>query len=351
MRGDGGVLESDARPSVASPSGSIQMIRRDLRHCLKVAEGHRLWLRVRLPAAERTMREANLTLIQTFFIVARDGSYSAAARKLGMSYQSAANHVRRLEQVLEERLVLSEQGAKTVTLTPRGRSLYKLLLPELDTVLARLDRTLDKERPVLRIGLPQAIFYYLLPPILARFRELFPQVEILAYERDTSLPEMIKDGSLDLCITERYFGDPNVPQHLVCTYRPALVFPTAWGAAPAPGAIREWAQGRPFVTYEPGQLLRNLAIDYLRPDGSEMEIAISTSGSSSVKRCVEAGIGFAIIPAWCLDGGETSIAGLEIAELPEIPIYFGEASFLARNPYVVTLRQLCGNLMQTAPVP
>lgn len=114
------------------------------------------------------MREANLTLIQTFFIVARDGSYSAAARKLGMSYQSAANHVRRLEQVLEERLVLSEQGAKTVTLTPRGRSLYKLLLPELDTVLARLDRTLDKERPVLRIGLPQAIFYYLLPPILAR---------------------------------------------------------------------------------------------------------------------------------------------------------------------------------------
>lgn len=286
------------------------------------------------------MREANLTLIQTFFIVARDGSYSAAARKLGMSYQSAANHVRRLEQLLAERLVVSEQGAKTVTLTPRGRSLYKLLLPELDTVLTRLDRTLQKERPVLRIGLPQAIFFYLMPPILARFRELFPQVEIIAYERDTALSEMIKDGSLDLCITERYFGDPNVPQHLICTYRPALVVPREWGRPPA-GALREWVRERPFITYEPGQLLRNLAIDYLCPEGAEMEIAISTSGSSSVKRCVEAGLGYAIIPAWCMDGTETTITAIDLPELPEIPIYFGEASFLARNPYVVALRQLC----------
>lgn len=286
------------------------------------------------------MREANLTLIQTFFIVARDGSYSAAARKLGMSYQSAANHVRRLEQLLAERLVVSEQGAKTVTLTPRGRSLYKLLLPELDTVLTRLDRTLQKERPVLRIGLPQAIFFYLMPPILARFRELFPQVEIIAYERDTALSEMIKDGSLDLCITERYFGDPNVPQHLICTYRPALVVPREWGRPPA-GALREWVRERPFITYEPGQLLRNLAIDYLSPEGAEMEIAISTSGSSSVKRCVEAGLGYAIIPAWCMDGTETTITAIDLPELPEIPIYFGEASFLARNPYVVALRQLC----------
>lgn len=286
------------------------------------------------------MREANLTLIQTFFIVARDGSYSAAARKLGMSYQSAANHVRRLEQLLSERLVVSEQGAKTVTLTPRGRSLYKLLLPELDTMLTRLERTLQKERPVLRIGLPQAIFFYLMPPILAQFRALFPQVEIIAFERDTALPEMIRDGSLDLCITERYFGDPNVPQHLVCTYRPALVLPREWGAPPQ-GEIRRWVQGRPFVTYEPGQLLRNLAIDYLQPDDTEMEIAISTSGSSSVKRCVEAGLGYAIIPAWCMDGSETTITAIDLPELPEIPIYFGEASFLARNPYVVALRQLC----------
>lgn len=322
------------------------MIGADLPHCLKVAEIALLWDMQVAFLGGAAMRDANLTLIQTFFIVARDGSYSAAARKLGMSYQSAANHVRRLEQVLGERLVVSEQGAKTVILTPRGRSLYKLLLPELDTMLARLDRTLDKERPVLRIGLPQAIFYYLLPPVLARFRECYPQVEIVAYERDTSLPELIKDGSLDVCITERYFGDPNVPQHLVCTYRPALIFPTSWGDPPSPSSIKDWATGRPFVTYEPGQLLRNLAVDYLRPQDSEMEIAISTSGSSSVKRCVEAGLGFAIIPEWCLGEQEPNVTKVDIDGLPEIPIYFGEAIFLFNNTYVKSLRQLCTDLIK-----
>jgi len=292
------------------------------------------------------MRDANLTLIQTFFIVARDGSYSAASRKLNMSYQSAANHVRRLEQILGERLVVSEQGAKTITLTSRGKSLYKLLQPELDTMLTRLGRILDKERPVLRVGLPQAIFYYLLPPILADFREVHPTVEIMAYERDTVLSEMIKEGSLDVCITERYFGDQSVPQHLIGTYRLSLIYPRSWGHPPPAEAIPDWVAGKPFVTYEPGQLLRNLAVDYLNRGGTEVEIAVSTSGSSSVKRCVEAGLGFAIIPSWCCTSDDSHLISVEIDLLPEIPIYFGEARFLIHNPYVATLRHLCGELIQ-----
>src|ERR1035437_6205922 len=74
-----------------------------------------------------TMRDVSLTLIQTFFVVAREGSFSAAARALNMSNQSAANHVRRLEQIFGERLLLSERGAQSVTLTARGRRVYRLL--------------------------------------------------------------------------------------------------------------------------------------------------------------------------------------------------------------------------------
>lgn len=295
------------------------------------------------------MRDANLTLIQTFFVVARSGSYSAAARALNMSYQSAANHVRRLEQLLGEQLVVSEQGAKTITLTARGRSLFQLLQPELETMLTRLGGILDKERPVLRVGLPQAIFFYLLPPIMAAFRERYPTIEIMAYERDTALADMIRDGSLDVCITERYFGDRSIPQHLIGTYRLSLIYPGHWGAPPAPADVPEWARGRPFVTYEPGQLVRNLALDYLSRAG-ETEIAVSTSGSSSVKRCVEAGLGFGIIPSWCCTAGDDHLMAVELDALPEIPIYFGEASFLARNPYVALLRQLCDErLLQRAP--
>lgn len=285
------------------------------------------------------MRDVSLTLIQTFFIVARDGSYSAAARKLSMSYQSAANHVRRLEQLLGERLVISEKGVKSLTLTPRAQSLYKLLEPDLNTMLSRLGRILDKERPLLRIGLPQAIFYYLLPSVMQSLREAHPELEIVAYERDTAIPDLIKSGSIDVCITERFFGDPAVPQHLVGSYHLSLVYPADWSPPPA-NDILGWAADKPFITYEPGQLLRDVALDYLGREGRAPTVAISTSGSSSVKKCIEKGLGFGVIPSWCMEPGDTSVRAIKLEDLPTIPIYFGEAQFLQNNPVVLAARRI-----------
>ncbi|MFT6589790.1 MAG: molybdate transport repressor ModE-like protein [Rhodoferax sp.] len=292
------------------------------------------------------MQNVSLTLIQTFFAVAQDGSYSAAARKLNMSYQSAANHVRRMEQLIGEQLVKSDQGGKAITLTPRGSSLYKLLQPEIEPMLARLNVILDKERPILRLGLPQAFFFYLLPEILQAFHEIHPEVEILAYERDTVLADLLKDGSLDVCVSDRYFGDTVVAQHLICTSNLALIYPSDWGPPPAPKDIAQWAFERPLITYEPGQKLRNVALDFLCLNEQEPRIFISTSGSSSVKRCVEAGLGFAIIPSWCLDASDARLVYVDLAGvLPKVPIYFGEVSYLNANPFVQTLRRLCAAMI------
>jgi molybdate transport repressor ModE-like protein len=291
------------------------------------------------------MRDISLTLIQTFFVVAREGSFSAGARTLNMSNQSAANHVRRLEQIFGERLLRSERGAQSVTLTARGRSVYRLLKPELDVMLTRLGHIVDTQRPVLRIGLPQAVFYYLLPPVLAALRTEYPDIEVIAYERDTALAELVKEGNLDVCISERYFGDQAVPQYLISSYRLCLICPRTWTEQPAAGDVLEWAKGRPFITYEQGQLLRNTAIDYLSRGGADPVIAVSTSGSSSVKRCVRAGLGYAIIPAWCVAVDDPTLYSIVLENVPEIPLYFGESDFLRANPCVVTLRRLSAELM------
>ncbi len=288
------------------------------------------------------MARISLTLIQTFYEVASKGSFSGAARELNLSYQSAANHVRRLEQILQDRLIESEQGAKRIALTPRGRALYNLLHPELDIMLARLSKLMENQRSALRVGMPQAIFFYLFPRVLKTFREERPDMEIAAAERDTVLADLVKNGSLDVCLSERYFGDPVVPQRLLGSYRLSLVYPREWGAPPKPEAVPSWARDRPFITYEPGQTLRNLAYDFLGRDGAAARPAVSTSGSSSVKRCVEEGLGFAIIPSWCVsDEDRDRIASVRLTNLPEVPVYFGNAEFLRNNPSVQALFETC----------
>jgi len=294
------------------------------------------------------MSEVSLTLIQTFYLVARHGSYSAASRELNITYQSAANHVRRLEQIIQARLVESEQGAKRIVLTPRGRSLYNLLHPELDIMLERLSLIVERDRSLVRIGLPQAIFYYLASPVLKEFRDQFPDAEIIAYERDTVLAELVKNGSLDVCVSERYFGDPVVPQRLLGTYGLSLVYPASWGKEPRPEEVPDWARARPFVAHEPGQTLRNIALDFLNHNGVDLAPAIATSGSSSVMRCVEEGLGFAILPSWCIDPDDDRLRSVTLDQLQRVKVYFGEAQYLERNIYVMALfdifrKQLAAN--------
>jgi molybdate transport repressor ModE-like protein len=289
----------------------------------------------------QTMAGISLTLIQTFYQVARHGSFSGAARELNLSYQSAANHVRRLEQLLKDKLIDSEQGAKRIALTPRGRALYNLLHPELDIMLERLGKLIENQRSSVRVGMPQAIFFYLFPKVLARFRERFPEIEFAVYERDTVLAELVKNGSLDVCISERYFGDPVVPQRLLGSYRLSLVYPRAWGAPPDPAEVPPWADGRPFITYEPGQTLRNLAIDFLGRDGASVQPVITASGSSSVKRCVEEGLGFSIIPSWCVQPEDDTITSVRLVNLPEVRVYFGSAGFLQKHPTIQQLFEDC----------
>ncbi|RDL47315.1 HTH-type transcriptional regulator GltC [Ensifer sp. M14] len=287
------------------------------------------------------MAKISLTLIQTFYQVARHGSYSGAARELNLSYQSASNHVRRLEQLLNGKLIDSEQGAKRIALTPRGRALYNLLHPELDIMLERLSKLIESQRSSLRVGMPQAIFFYLFPKVLSKFRESFPDMEFAVYERDTVLAELVKNGSLDVCISERYFGDPVVPQRLLGSYQLSLVYPHHWGAPPEQKDIPLWAKDRPFITYEPGQTLRNFAVDFLGRDGAVVQPVISTSGSSSVKRCVEEGLGFSIIPSWCVLPEDKTIVSTKLANLPEVRVYFGTAGFLQKHPAVQQLFEEC----------
>lgn len=293
------------------------------------------------------MQEVNLTLTQTFFIVAQEGTYSAAARRLDMSYQSVANHIRRLEQQVGEKLVVSEQGARSITLTPRGTSLYRLLEPEFDAMLKRLGSLIDKERPVIRIGMPQAIFFYLMPSVLKEFRRLHPTVEVVGYERDVSLPELIHSGSLDACLSERYFGNPVMAQQVICHYQPALVFPSSWPPPACEAAVPEWACGRPLVTHEPGHMLRNIALDYLSINHEHPRIAVSMSTSTSAKRCIDEGLGFALLPTWCIDETDSHLHCIVLSNAPKIPIYFGEAPFLRTNPLIRSLHQLCLEVLTT----
>lgn len=287
------------------------------------------------------MAKASLTLVQTFYHLAKLGSFSAAGRELDLSYQSVVNHIRRLEQVLNKKLIVSEQGAKKISLTPKGTVLYNILHPELDVMLERVKILMDNQRTVIRVGVPQGFFLHIFPRIITRFREKYPDIELAFYERDTALSDLVRSGNIDVLISERYFGDPILSQRLLGDYRLTLVYPAGWGHIPRSQDTFEWLKGRPFVTHEPGQTLRSLALDFLDINGIKVSPLISASSSISVKRCIEEGFGFGILPSWCVVPEETHVISIKLEGIASVQVYFGMASFLQDNAAVRDLYVDC----------
>lgn len=279
--------------------------------------------------------------MQTFHLVARTGSFSGASRELNLSYQSAANHVRRLEQLYGARLIEAEKGSRRVNLTPQGKALHASLGQELDTILSRIGVLLHDVRSLLRVGVPQALFHQFFPTILQQFREEAPEIELAFYERDTTLEQMMMDGALDAAISERSFSHPAISQKLLGSYRLALIWPADWGIDPIQPDLATF-RDRPFVTYESGQTVRVRASDYLeRRIGAPPRISTTASGSTSVTRLVEADLGYGVVPEWSVPDGHPRVAKFVLAEMEPMKLWFAHTVFLGSNTYIRRLRDIC----------
>jgi molybdate transport repressor ModE-like protein len=294
------------------------------------------------------MASVSLNHLQTFYLVAKHGSYSAAARLLNISYQSAANHIRRLEQMFRDELVVSERGSRAVKLTPRGQSLFRLLEPELDIMFNRLSEVIGMQRPLLRIGMPQAVLFYLFPRALAAFQKEYPDVHLLTFERDTVLADLLTAGSLDVAITERFFGEALISQRVIGEFGLSLVLPEGWPRPARLADVPAWAIERPFVTYEPGQMLRNLSLDYLSLGGRTPEVVMSVSSTGCVKRYIANGTGFSVIPSWSLEASDRGLQIMPLTDIPPVKLYFCQAQFLGDNVYVKALFRACETMLADA---
>jgi DNA-binding transcriptional LysR family regulator len=194
---------------------------------------------------------------------------------------------------------------------------------------------------VLRVGVPQALFHHFFPAILQDFRAKTPDIELAFYERDTTLEKMMMEGALDAAVSERSFSHPAITQHLLGSYRLALVWPADWGIPEADTDLSAF-RDRPFITYETGQTVRASALDYLtRQMQAPPRVATSASGSTSVTRLIEAGLGYGVVPEWAAAEDRPKVMRRVLGGMEPMKLWFAHTAFLGNNTYVRALHGCC----------
>lgn len=245
-----------------------------------------------------------------FLLVHQEGTFTAAARRAGLTQPALSASIQRLEDELGGPLF--HRGRRGAVLTDAGRA----LLPH-----ARAARTAVQEgqravREVLqlqtgevRIGAGATATTYLLPGPLAQFREQHAGISVRLVEMSTAETiEAVHRGDLDLGIATRLPGDT----------APWSVDEEHWLDDPlvlvqAPDEAREEP---PFLTFVAGSPLRTL----LERHFPDVSIAMELGSIAAIKGNVAAGVGIALVPQSAV---EHTVADGRLAERddPRTPLH------------------------------
>jgi len=125
------------------------------------------------------MAQTNFNDILAFVAVARAGSFTKAAAKLGVSQSALSQTVRALEERLDLRLLL--RTTRSVSPTEAGEQLLRTVAPRFDEIeaeLALLSERRDKPAGNIRISAGEHAALTVLQPAIARLLPHYPDINI-----------------------------------------------------------------------------------------------------------------------------------------------------------------------------
>ena len=170
-------------------------------------------------------------LLRVFVLIAEGHSFTAAAEMIGRTQSAVSMQIKRLEEALGQKVLNRGKGGD-VDLTPHGES----LLARARQILSLNDELVAMfHAPALagtvRLGTPDDYAFGYLPPILKRFADTHPAVQVdVLCAPSNELIERMKEGALDLTLT----SEGHEPRHwpTVQLWRGPLVWVTSSRHAP-----------------------------------------------------------------------------------------------------------------------
>ena len=262
-------------------------------------------------------RSVELKHLRALSAVARLGSFWAASEELNASLSTVSDHITALEALVGQRLIERSRGRRTVRLTEAGR----LLLGHADAIEARLRAAEADFRAFtaglsgsLRVGIYQSVANKVLPEVIRRFKERWPDVDVQVFEagQDDELIGEVESGDLDLSFAVQPIpeGPFEVRELMLDPY--VLVTPLALQFSRGRPSIADLA-GRAMVGFQHGRT-EDLAEEFLLGRGVKPRFVFRSNDNGTVQAMVRAGIGVALAPLLAVDENDPKVNIVSLSE-------------------------------------
>lgn len=128
--------------------------------------------------------------IRVFYSAANSLSFSETAKELNITQPAVTNHIKELESILG--VSLFYRGQSKISLTSSGKILLKYAKRTINDY-KNLEYEIGREKKAyagrLKIAASTTVGQYVLPPILARFNDRYPDVQISLINSNTTTLE------------------------------------------------------------------------------------------------------------------------------------------------------------------
>ena len=248
----------------------------------------------------------NVSQLRTFVEVVDRGSFSEAARAMGLSQPAVTMQIQGLEADLDTTLL--ERRYRRVDLTDAGRSLLPVarkVLGELEGARVAIERLSDTVGGHLDLAVSTTPGQYILPRLLGSFLRTYPEVSVSLRVYDSAdVVSRVESGSAHLGMTGARiprakvdFEQMGVDQLLV------ICPPDSQLANRSHVQLAEIAE-YPFIARESGSGTRIVVEQALRDGGvdpSDLNIVMELGTSEAIVNAVEGGMGVGVVSHWMAD--------------------------------------------------
>jgi len=260
-------------------------------------------------------------LLRTFAAITAAGSFSGAARALGLRQSTVSQHLQKLEAATGRRLIA--RNTHGLRITPEGEAVLEHARGVLQEY-SRMDEFLRGVplRGRLRFGTSEDFVLSALPDVLAAFIRRHPEVDIeLTAGLSEDLYRGFDSGALDVIFVKRRTAD----RRGVIAWRE----PITWTSRP--GFRVESGAPLPLLLYPAPSLTRAKAVEALEKAKRAWRIAFTSGSLSALTAAGRAGLGLMPHSARLMPQGLAVIApGRGLPRLPDIEFVILGPS--GRNP-------------------
>lgn len=251
----------------------------------------------RATAARETLDSRRL---QAFVLLARAGSFAAAARAINLTPSAMSHSIRTFEEELATPLF--HRRGHQAFLTQAGQR----LLPRAERILEEMQAVHDEIREAgswgrgeLRICAPASVCRYVLPPALCEFRESFPECVVSVQAADTPASQReVLEGSADLAIGVVAGGSAELEaQPLFSDQMRLYVSPHhAWAQR---GRMQKAPAGSGrYILYSLSSVSGRQALEQMEKSGIRRAQIMEVGSQEAIMEMTRIGIGAAVLPDW-----------------------------------------------------